>query len=232
MRTLSRAHAAGESHGIDLAPMLDFVVNLLIFFIITAVFVKQAGIDVSRPSLVTTGKETASKSIVIDDNGEISIDLKPIDLRAVRAHVEQFSDRRWRVLVADRGAPTCRRCRRRQIRLGGITASRSRRAAQEAATDSLTGGSPARIEDSHAGFAGARCVITISGCPGASSSVVRTGDQTNARSSVLARRAATRGRTRHATAGQGEARRRNARTPLSRSMRAVSTATSRVTPSS
>ena len=40
MRTLSHAHVAGESHGIDLAPMLDFVVNLLIFFIITAVFVR------------------------------------------------------------------------------------------------------------------------------------------------------------------------------------------------
>ncbi|MBF8269388.1 MAG: biopolymer transporter ExbD, partial [Gammaproteobacteria bacterium] len=32
-----------SSHGIDLAPMLDFVLNLLIFFIITAIFVKESG---------------------------------------------------------------------------------------------------------------------------------------------------------------------------------------------
>ena len=55
MRNRPHAHAATESHGIDLAPMLDFVVNLLIFFIITAVFVKQAGLEVKRPSTVTTG---------------------------------------------------------------------------------------------------------------------------------------------------------------------------------
>ncbi|MBI3171266.1 MAG: biopolymer transporter ExbD, partial [Hydrocarboniphaga effusa] len=44
-----RGDDSGET-GIDLAPMLDFVLNLLIFFIITAVFVKELGITVSRPS--------------------------------------------------------------------------------------------------------------------------------------------------------------------------------------
>ena len=46
----SQRHGGGESHehGIDLAPMLDFVMNLLIFFIITAVFVKELGIQVQR----------------------------------------------------------------------------------------------------------------------------------------------------------------------------------------
>ena len=38
-----------EDHGIDLAPMLDFVLNLLIFFIITTSFVKEAGVVVTRP---------------------------------------------------------------------------------------------------------------------------------------------------------------------------------------
>ena len=108
MRNRSHAHVAGESHGIDLAPMLDFVVNLLIFFIITAVFVKQAGIEVKRPNLVTTGHERASKSFVIDDRGEISVDLKSIDLRTVRAHVERFKAADAEasiVVVADRHAP-------------------------------------------------------------------------------------------------------------------------------
>jgi biopolymer transport protein ExbD len=124
MRTLSRAHAAGESTGIDLAPMLDFVVNLLIFFIITAVFVKQAGVEFSRPSRTPPVDDPASKSIVIDANGEVSIDMKSIDFRAVRAHVEQFSatGATGVVLVADRGAPTgVVVAVADQIRLGGIT---------------------------------------------------------------------------------------------------------------
>ena len=113
-----------ESTGIDLAPMLDFVVNLLILFIITAVFVKQAGIEVYRPNRVTSGDDTAAKSIVIDASGEISVDSKPIDFRAVRAHVEQFSATGATnvVLIADRGAPTgVVVAVSDQIRLGGIT---------------------------------------------------------------------------------------------------------------
>jgi biopolymer transport protein ExbD len=90
MRTFFHRHAADYStHGIDLAPMLDFVTNLLIFFIITAVFVKQTGVDVNRPTR-TDGGETLSKTIVIDEHGAIAIDAKTIDLRAVRAHIEQF----------------------------------------------------------------------------------------------------------------------------------------------
>src|SRR5262245_19270329 len=109
MRSRSHAHAVGESHGIDLAPMLDFVVNLLIFFIITAVFVKQAGIEVNRPSKVTSEDDTTSKAIVIDERGEISVELKAIDLRTVRAHVERFKAADARtgiVIMADRRAPT------------------------------------------------------------------------------------------------------------------------------
>jgi len=108
LRTRSPAHAAGGAHGIDLAPMLDFVVNLLIFFIITAVFVKQAGIEVTRPSAVRPD-DGASKSFVIDERGEISVDAQPIDLRAVRAHVERFKAAEAGggiVVVADRHAPT------------------------------------------------------------------------------------------------------------------------------
>ena len=45
MRKRRRSSGADqEQTGIDLAPMLDFVTNLLIFFIITAVFVKEAGL--------------------------------------------------------------------------------------------------------------------------------------------------------------------------------------------
>ena len=111
MRALSHAHshAASEAHGIDLAPMLDFVTNLLIFFIITAVFVRQGGVEVARPTNSDPATASSSKAIVIDERGEISIDLKTIDLRAVRAHIEQFraTDSKGGVLiVADEHAPT------------------------------------------------------------------------------------------------------------------------------
>jgi biopolymer transport protein ExbD len=109
MRSRSHAYVTGESHGIDLAPMLDFVVNLLIFFIITAVFVKQAGLEVKRPSPAKPDDDSTSKSFVIDARGEITVDLKPIDFRAVRAHVERFKAAEARVgivVLADRHAPT------------------------------------------------------------------------------------------------------------------------------
>ena len=50
----SKSHSAeSEETGIDLAPMLDFVLNLLIFFIITTSFVKEAGITVTKPEALT-----------------------------------------------------------------------------------------------------------------------------------------------------------------------------------
>ena len=109
MRTLSHAHTAGTSHGIDLAPMLDFVVNLLIFFLVTAVFIRQAGVEVARPSGLTAMADKPSKSIVIDSDGAISVNGKTIDLRSVRAHIEQFraaSPDGGAVVVADEAAPT------------------------------------------------------------------------------------------------------------------------------
>ena len=50
MRKRRHSGADQEHTGIDLAPMLDFVTNLLIFFIITAVFVKESGLEVNRPT--------------------------------------------------------------------------------------------------------------------------------------------------------------------------------------
>jgi biopolymer transport protein ExbD len=82
-----------SSHGIDLAPMLDFVINLLIFFIITAVFVKESGLEVNRPTSFQQETNEDSKSIQIQilDNGEIWVDNRAVDVRAVRANVERMS---------------------------------------------------------------------------------------------------------------------------------------------
>ena len=90
-----RHNAANEesSTGIDLAPMLDFVTNLLIFFIITAVFVKESGLTVNRPTSFEQESKDDAKSIQIQilDNGEIWVDNRAVDARAVRANVERMS---------------------------------------------------------------------------------------------------------------------------------------------
>jgi biopolymer transport protein ExbD len=102
---LRRHFDTEESTGIDLAPMLDFVMNLLIFFIITAVFVKEMGIQVQRhggsaggPS---TGKETGSISVVVKASGDIMVDNRIVDVRAVRANVERLHAQKpeWGVMV-------------------------------------------------------------------------------------------------------------------------------------
>ena len=98
--------------GIDLAPMLDFVLNLLIFFIITAVFVKEVGITVSRPSSKQAAeptKKTAPILIAIRETGEIWMDRRVIDLRAVRANIERFHAEKPDapvIVAADKAAPT------------------------------------------------------------------------------------------------------------------------------
>ena len=89
-----RASGADQEHtGIDLAPMLDFVVNLLSFFIITAVFVKEAGLEVNRPTSFETPPDEESQSIQIQilDTGEVWVDNRAVDVRAVRANVERMS---------------------------------------------------------------------------------------------------------------------------------------------
>jgi biopolymer transport protein ExbD len=91
IRSHQRKHR-GETTGIDLAPMLDFVMNLLIFFIITAVFAKEFGLAVSRPSasVGAPAKEAGSLVIAIAAGGDIVIDDRLVDLRAVRANVERM----------------------------------------------------------------------------------------------------------------------------------------------
>jgi biopolymer transport protein ExbD len=100
-----------SSHGIDLAPMLDFVINLLIFFIITAVFVKESGLEVNRPTSFETESQEDSKSIQIQilDNGEVWVDNRAVDVRAVRANVERMSavnPDSGVLIIAQEAAPT------------------------------------------------------------------------------------------------------------------------------
>ena len=99
-----------STHGIDLAPMLDFVLNLLIFFIIIAVFVKESSLTVNRPTGETSSAaESTSLPIQILESGEIWIEGRSVDLRAVRANVERMfavNPKTGVLIIADRKAPT------------------------------------------------------------------------------------------------------------------------------
>jgi biopolymer transport protein ExbD len=111
MRLKRRAagHSSDET-GIDLAPMLDFVMNLLIFFIITAVFAKEVGLTVSRPSATNAEKKEGGNIVVaIDAAGDIWIEKKIVDVRAVRASIERLHAQKPDdavVVVAEKGAHT------------------------------------------------------------------------------------------------------------------------------
>jgi len=83
--------AEEEENEINLTPMLDVVFIMLIFFIVTASFIKEAGIQVERPDAPTAEKqEDASILIAISANDEIWIDRRETDPRAVRGMIERL----------------------------------------------------------------------------------------------------------------------------------------------
>jgi biopolymer transport protein ExbD len=92
---MSRRHSfkpTEEENEVNLTPMLDVVFIMLIFFIVTASFVKEAGIDVTRPDSNQQQQESKKKSILISitRTNEIWIQKRRVDVRAVRANVERL----------------------------------------------------------------------------------------------------------------------------------------------
>jgi len=80
-----------EDNEINLTPMLDVVFIMLIFFIVTASFIKEAGIDVNRPDAPTSESiADANILIAISSNDEIWMDRRLIDPRAVRPNIERM----------------------------------------------------------------------------------------------------------------------------------------------
>ena len=76
---------------IDVTPMLDVVFIMLIFFIVTATFVKEAGIDVSRSAAETAVAQNKAHILVaIDSNNSIWVDKREIDLRAVKPNIRRL----------------------------------------------------------------------------------------------------------------------------------------------
>ncbi len=77
---------------VDLTPMLDIVFIMLIFFIVTATFVREAGLDVTKPDSDEPIKPDIVQAlrIVVDRNDRIEVKRRDVDLRAIRAVVERY----------------------------------------------------------------------------------------------------------------------------------------------
>jgi biopolymer transport protein ExbD len=83
--------ASAEEAEVNLTPMLDVVFIMLIFFIVTASFVKESGIDVNRPDAATaTLKPRGNILVAITPSGQIWIDKRHVDVRALRANLERL----------------------------------------------------------------------------------------------------------------------------------------------
>jgi|TARA_B100000530_G_scaffold271106_1_gene183806 biopolymer transport protein ExbD len=75
----------------DLTPMLDVVFIMLIFFIVTATFIKETGVEVNRPDTETAElKKTVSLLVGVSPDNSIWIDKKEVDIRNVRPTMERL----------------------------------------------------------------------------------------------------------------------------------------------
>jgi biopolymer transport protein ExbD len=91
MRNILASQTEEDESTIDITPMLDVVFIMLIFFIVTATFIKEAGIDVDKPAAATAVvQEKASILIAIDANDKIWINRRQVDIRSVRSIIERL----------------------------------------------------------------------------------------------------------------------------------------------
>ncbi len=86
-----RREAVSTDAEINMTPMLDIVFIMLIFFIVTAVFVKESGVDIERPEAVTAAKiKRVSMLIAVTDDNQVWINKNAVQLRDVRAVAEKL----------------------------------------------------------------------------------------------------------------------------------------------
>ncbi len=91
MRRASRRRSQEEDAKIDITPMLDVVFIMLIFFIVTATFIKESGAKVIKPDAETSEKRPkATILLAIDENNKIWLDRKTIDPRAIKASINRL----------------------------------------------------------------------------------------------------------------------------------------------
>jgi biopolymer transport protein ExbD len=99
-----------KTPGLDISSLIDMVFILLIFFLVNTSFVKETGVQVSRPTASTATVEKQSAILIaINTEGRIYMDHREIDVRAVRANVERAlaeNPEAAVIVVADKASST------------------------------------------------------------------------------------------------------------------------------
>ena len=95
---------------LNMAPLIDMVFILLIFFLVTTSFVRETGVEVHRPRAATAvDQQHATILIAVTAQNQIYMENRPVDIRAVRVHVERALAENPAgsvVIVADRNSNT------------------------------------------------------------------------------------------------------------------------------
>lgn len=89
----TRDHLKSEAGpaALNITPLIDMVFILLIFFAVNASFIKEAGVEIERPSARTAQtKQQANIMIAVTENDEVWVDRQRVDPRSVRGHVERL----------------------------------------------------------------------------------------------------------------------------------------------
>ncbi len=107
MARRSRIQIEEEDTELNMTPMLDVVFILLIFFIVTSVFVKTPGVDPSKPLAVTDEKTDPTILIAVNNLNEVWIDKRPYDVGEIRPVVQSMRDENPKaeaIIIGDRNA--------------------------------------------------------------------------------------------------------------------------------
>ncbi len=83
-----RAEAEDEAGAIDLTPMLDVVFIMLIFFIVTASFIKEPGVDIDRPDATTADKVKTPILVAVTSDNKVWINKAEVDMRQVKPQLQ------------------------------------------------------------------------------------------------------------------------------------------------
>ncbi len=90
-RMRSSRYRRGRGAEINMAPLIDMIFILLIFFIVTTSFVKESGVEIQRPSARTAAaKEKISMLLEVTAEGRIFMEGKPVDIRSIRHSMKNF----------------------------------------------------------------------------------------------------------------------------------------------
>ncbi|QNL19173.1 biopolymer transporter ExbD [Hyphobacterium sp. CCMP332] len=104
----SRVQKDEEDAELNMTPMLDVVFILLIFFIVTAVFVKEPGVDVIRPEINNLDRQRPTILVAVTSTDEIWINRDVYEITQVRGVLEQLlseNPRAEAMIQGDEGAP-------------------------------------------------------------------------------------------------------------------------------